>query len=56
MGIATRPFDAEFCLSKEAEYHAKAGRAYDPKIKAALEATARDFADQARRLKEQKRL
>ena len=56
MVVDRQMLDADFCLQKEAEYYAKAGRAYDSAIKAALEATAREFAQRAKRLKDRKPL
>jgi hypothetical protein len=40
--------DAEFCRRKEREYYAKARAASDPKLKAAYEAAAREYAWRAR--------
>ncbi len=40
--------DAEFCRRKEREYYAKARAATDPKLKAAYEAAAREYALRAR--------
>jgi hypothetical protein len=39
--------DAGFCLTKAHEYVRKAARARDPRMKSALEATAREFVARA---------
>lgn len=43
--------DINYCLRKEAEFAAKARATADPKLKAAYEATAREFAFRVQQLR-----